>query len=204
MGIRRAGAALGVMALVGAGTSCQEAGEALGETSEAVTTAYCLLNVHTDEGTVHFEGPDWLLASGEGRGTDAMAIDVRVLDFVQPAMSSTTTAKPTASSVSTAVGYSLTARYGVNDFSRLTVATGAFQRLEAYPTFQRTVFEIRDASCSAVLGTGAAYRPIGVFFKTVFTEDVPLPDVGVYAFDASCPGPSCDPGVPAPLPDAGP
>jgi hypothetical protein len=196
--------ALGAAAVLGASSTCtrdrsgepasaigQDDLEGPGAVSEALSTVHCILNVHTDRGTVHFEGPNWLLASGEGLAQSALQVDIRVLRFVLPAMSTTTTEKPDASTVSTAVGYSMTERYGVEDFTQVTIATGRFQRVEAYPAFQRTIFEVRDASCVTPLGTGAAYRPIGVYFKVVDTVDVPLPDVGVYVFDSTCVGPTC-------------
>lgn len=152
------------------------AGE-LGAAAEAATVAYCLLNVRTDNDTVHFEGPRWRLASSEGAGP--LQLELRVLQFVLPAMSTSSTAKLDPGTVSAAVGYNVTERFGVDDFSLVTVKTGMFQRLEAYPAFRRTVFEIRDASCNVPLGVGAAYRPVGILFKVVTTTDVALPDLGV-------------------------
>jgi hypothetical protein len=145
--------------------------------AQKATSSYCVLNPHTDKGTVHFEGPDWLLASAEG--ASPMMIELRVLKFILPATSTTGNYKPDASTVSNAIGYSITERYGVEEFSRVTVATARFQRVEAYPAFQRTIYEIRDADCNVLLGAGAAYKPIGVYFKVVTTTDVALPDVGV-------------------------
>jgi hypothetical protein len=174
--------------------------EYVGEASQDLTTAYCILNAHTDDNTVHFEGPKWLLTSGEGAGP--LLIDMRVVKFVIPAMSTTSNYKPDASAVSAAVGYSMTERYGVNDFTRATVQGGRFQRIEAYPAFQRTIWEIRDPSCSVPLGLGASYRPIGVYFKVVDTVDVALPDLGVRLFQTI----GDDPGVllpGAPPPPAG-
>jgi hypothetical protein len=157
-----------------------KATSALGAVSDPLVIDYCLLNVHTDEGTVHFEGPDWLLASVEGAGP--LNLDLRVLEFIIPTMTTTGHDKPKASTVSTAVGYSMQERYGVNDYTRLAVTTGTFQRVEAYPDFQRTIFEIHDASCGALLATGASYRPIGVYFRAVYAADVALPDVGVHVY----------------------
>jgi hypothetical protein len=73
--------------------------------------------------------------------------------------------------------------------------------VEAYPDFQRTVFEIRDASCGALLGIGAAYRPIGVYFRAVYAEEVALADLGVHVCVAAVSGPP--PPLPPPPGDAG-
>jgi hypothetical protein len=151
--------------------------DAFGAAADALVADYCLLDVHTDEETVHVEGPDWLLASVEGAGP--MKLDLRVQTFLIPRMTTTGNCKPKKSAVSMAVGYSMEERYGVSDFSRLDVTVGAFQRIEAYPNFRRTVFEIHDANCGVLLGMGAAYRPIGVYFRAVYASDVALPDVGV-------------------------
>jgi hypothetical protein len=148
-----------------------------GSAAQGLVDAYCLLNVHTDDDTVHFEGPKWRLASAEGAGP--LVLELRVLRFVLPATSSATTIKLDPDKVSSVVGYSVTQRIGVDDFTLVTVTTGHFQRVEAYPSFRRTIFQIRDASCNVPLGMGAAYRPIGVMFKVLETKDVALPDVGV-------------------------
>jgi hypothetical protein len=164
----------------------------LGAAADSLTVDYCLLDVHTDDGTIHFEGPDWLLASVEGAGP--LNLDLRELDFLIPTVTTTGNDKPKASTVSAAVGFSVQDRYGVNDYTRLAVASGTFQRVEAYADFQRTVFEVHDASCGAFLGTGAAYRPIGVYFRAVYAEDVALPDFGVHVYVPVDDGP---PPVPA-------
>lgn len=151
--------------------------EPVGAASGAVTGAYCILDARTDEGSFHFEGPRWLLGSGEGKGP--MIIEVRLQSFVLPAMSTTTTHKPDPSVVSAAVGYNMTEWYGLFEFTRVDIEARRFQRVEAYPAFQRTVWEIRDADCNVFLGMGASYKPIGVYFKVVNSVDVALPDVGV-------------------------
>jgi hypothetical protein len=174
-------AAFCAAAILGSGATCDVENEHVVATSQESTTAYCILNAHTDNGTVHFEGPKWLLASSEG--ASPLLIELRVLKFILPAMSTTGNYKPDPSAVSTAVGYSMTERYGVEDFTRVTIATARFQRVEAYPAFQRTIWEIRDADCNVPLGAGASYKPIGVYFKVVTTTDVALPDVGVHVID---------------------
>lgn len=167
--------------------------------SQAWTPTHCILNAHTDNGTVHFQGPNWLLTSSEGLGPQSL--NVVIQQTVQPAISASETFKLDPSSISEAVGYSVTERYDVFGGATLAVPRMAFQRLEAYTAYQRTVWEIRDASCDVVLGLGASFRPIGVFFRTVNTSDVWIPDVDVYVVG---PAPVYSGiGVPPPPPDAG-
>ena len=192
MWARLARAGLGMATLVTSGAPCtRDRPAALGVASGALEADYCLLNVHTDEETVHFEGPESLLGSVEGRGplSGTFLLDFRIQDLLIPRMTTTGRDKPRNSTVSTAVGYSMEERYGFTDFARLTVSAGVFQRVEAYANFERTVFEIHDASCGTFLGFGAAYRPIGVYFKTVDAEDVALPDIGVHVYVQTPDGP---------------
>jgi hypothetical protein len=192
------GGAAGVIAILASIASCARelpAGPQLGASDDALEVDYCILNVHTDEETVHFEGPDWMIASVEGAGP--LNLDLRVLKFLIPTMSTTGHYKPKESTVSTAVGYSMQERYGVNDYTRLAVNTGTFQRVEAYADFQRTAFEIHDAGCGALLGTGASYRPIGVYFRAVDATDVALPDIGVHLCVPVDEGPPPPPPPPA-------
>ena len=169
---------------------CTSGAESLGVAEQAASITHCLLDVHTDTGTFHFEGPDWLIGSVEGRGPQSL--NLRIGEYVQPAVSTSTTDKPTASEISSAVGYSLTRRYEVLGASTATVDAGRFQRLEAYADYQRTIWEIRDAACATTLGAGASYKPVGIYFKVVDAGDTRLPEVGVYVVDPT--------GVPDPVP----
>jgi hypothetical protein len=169
---------LGAALMSGAVSACAEGSDDIGAAAQATTPAYCIVNAHTDSGTIHFQGPNWLISSSEGVGPQEL--DIRVRAYVQPAISSTANFELDPSSVSTAVGYNLAERYEILGGARVNVANLAFQRLEAYPAFQRTIWEVRDADCNAVLGFGATYRPIGVFFRVVDTSDLTIPDVGVY------------------------
>jgi hypothetical protein len=72
------------------------------------------------------------------------------------------------------------AGFQVQASSGIDVPAMRYQRLEAYTSFQKTVFEIRDLTCSTVLGLGSAYRPIGVHFETRDAFDVAMVDVGIY------------------------
>jgi hypothetical protein len=176
------GAGLGALTILASGAACTRdlsAGSAdLGVAAEGDEIDYCILNVHTDEETVHFEGPTALLGSVEGAGP--IQLDLRLLDFLIPTVTFSGKHVPKESTVSRAIGHSLQERYGVDEFTRLSVAEGQFQRVEAYANYQRTVFDVFDSGCTTFLGTGAAYRPIGLYFKAVLTGDDCLPDIGVH------------------------
>jgi hypothetical protein len=150
----------------------------VGEGSAALAGTFCIVNPQLAPGSFHFEGPNWLLDSAEGLGE--RSLDLAITSFVQPMISSTTTAKPGPDDVSEAVGYSVTLRFQVQASSGIDVPAMRYQRLEAYTSFQKTVFEIRDITCSTVLGLGSAYRPIGVHFETRDAFDVAMVDVGIY------------------------
>jgi hypothetical protein len=153
-------------------------GEEVGAASEPQTVTYCVLDAHTDVGTVHFQGPDWLLTSSEAAGP--LELDVVVQQYVQPAMSTSADIKLDPTAVSAAVGYSLAERYEIQGAGRQALSDGELERLEAYTAFQRTIWEIRDATCAVHLGTGASFKPIGVYFRVVDTTDVTLPELGGY------------------------
>ena len=146
--------------------------------AEAQTTC-CVLNARTDLGTVHFQGPDWLLSSSEALGP--LELNVRIQQYVQPAMSTSVDVTLDPSILSDAVGYNMAERYELQGGARHALAQGELKRLEAYTAYQRTAWEIRDATCAVLLGTGASFKPIGVYFRVVNAESITLPDLGFSA-----------------------
>ena len=192
-------AALGAALLATAACSADRRGDPAGampredpaSTEEAATVVYCVINAHTDPGTVHFQGPDWLLSASEGRGPQQL--NVRIDEYLQPVVSTSGSFKLDPSALSTSVGYSMGARYQLQASGGVTVSSGAFRRLEAYTAFQRTIWEVRDASCTTVLGRGASFKPIGVFFQVVSASSVALPDLGVYVAGSVDEGPAVVP-----------
>jgi hypothetical protein len=101
-----------------------------------------------------------------------------VQQYVQPAMSTTVDVKLDPATVSKAVGYSMAERYEIQGGARRSLDVGQRKRMEAYTAYQRTVWEIRDASCVVVLGMGASFKPIGLYFRVADAHDVALPVVG--------------------------
>jgi hypothetical protein len=173
--------AVGAALLAGSPAACApgrpESSEALGRATWTQTGPYALVFGSTDVGTVHFQGPDWLLTSSEAAAP--LELNVRVDQYVQPQMSTSIDVKLDPSAISKTVGYSIAERYLLQGAARRSLSNGEFKRIEAYPAFQRTVWEIRDASTAALLGMGATYRPIGLYFRVVDSENFVLPDPGV-------------------------
>ncbi|APR76314.1 Hypothetical protein A7982_01661 [Minicystis rosea] len=157
---------------------CDTDGAAFGEAALADATGYCISNVAVDPVTIHFQGQQWLIGAAEGRGPRDLSVDVS--EFIQPQISTNTSVKLDPNAVSDAVGYSVAARYQVRALSSITVSTGIFQRLEAYASYQRSDWEIKDAACLVHLGFGSTFKPIGVYFETVGGTNIALPDPGVY------------------------
>lgn len=184
--------AMGVMLALGCDRPPSATGDAVGEAREGLVGTYCIFNARLAPGSFHFDGPTWLLDSAEGLGP--RSLDLSISSFVQPQISTNTTAKPGADDVSEAVGYSVTTRFQIQASSSIDVDAMHYQRLEAYTSFQQTYFEIRDAACAVILGTGSAYKPIGIHFQTRNAFDVSVPDVGIYTFP-----PPVIPVVPLPI-----
>lgn len=164
-------------ALIAGGCVAPEEEAEPGAVAQASSDAYCILNAHTDDWTIHFQGPNWLLSSSQGLGPQDL--DVRVQHFVQPAISASSTFQLDAAKLSSTVGYNVAGLVEVIGGARRSVPSYAFERLEAYTAYQRTFWEIRDASCNTLLGTGASFRPIGAFFRVVNSSDSRLPDTDV-------------------------
>jgi len=62
-------------------------------------------------------------------------------------------------------------------------------------TFQETAFEVKDAACGNVLGTGATFVPSGVFFQTVHSAHAALPDASFFGYVPGCEDLTCAPWV---------
>jgi hypothetical protein len=169
--------------IAGATPACARSREAApdeetGAAAQPQAVAYCVLDAHTDVGTVHFQGPDWLLSSSEALGP--LELNVRVQQYIQPAMSTTDEIKLDPATLSNAVGYNMAQRFEIQGAGRQALSKGELKRMEAYTAYQRTIWEIRDADCAVPLGMGASFMPIGVYFRVVDATDVTLPDLGAY------------------------
>jgi hypothetical protein len=174
---------LGIAACSGAGPD----GE-LGAAADPQVGVYSIAGVHASPGTVHFTGLPWLLNSTEA--SSPMVITTHVGTFVFPTWLSTVTGvKPAA--VSSAVGYGLTARHDLIAVCSVTVADSESSRLEAYASFDETLWDVVEASSGDVLGAGASFDPSGVFFQTVTAYHAPLADMGLFMLVPGCEDLTC-------------
>jgi hypothetical protein len=161
--------------------------------------AYCVSGVRASPGTVHFTGLPWLLDAAEAAGPITLVINVGT--FVQPTMVTTVTGvRP--EDVSSVVGYSLSERHDLIAVSTSTLTASERSRIEAYATFAESVWEVRSADCGTVLGGGASFDPSGVFFQTVPSDHVALPDMMLFGFVPGCEDLACS-SVPGLEEDAG-
>lgn len=154
-----------------------------GTAADPLVAAYAIGGVRTSPMSVHFTGLPWLLSSTEAHGP--MAITAHVGTYVLPAMTTTVTGVD-ANAVAHAVGYSLSVRRDLIAVSTANVEDYESSRLEAYASFEETVWEVTDASSGASLGTGASFSPLGVYFQTVTAYHVALPDMGLFALVPGC------------------
>jgi hypothetical protein len=171
-------------------------GADLGPLLQSFPQVYCdnysVTNVLIDPVTYPWADPAHLLDSAEGCGP--RTLDVTVASSIAPTWSVTGNYTPTSGDVSTALGYSVTATVLLSADSSVFVPVDAYARVSAYPVFQRATFQVVGVACPGrvVVGTGWAYRPVGIYFSTCGIIDT-----------GPC-GMSCPGGIPVPdPPDAG-
>ncbi|WP_437550553.1 hypothetical protein WME97_07175 [Sorangium sp. So ce367] len=105
---------------------------------------------------------------------------------------------PSDDQITRAVGFDVSASVGLDATSVLFVPTAALARVSAYPVYQQYTWDIvsttgwnweTHAAETVVVGSGIAYRPIGIYFDTDLIYD--LAAIGGGLID---PGPYVDPG----------
>ncbi|WP_437298412.1 hypothetical protein [Sorangium sp. So ce426] len=105
---------------------------------------------------------------------------------------------PSDDQITRAVGFDVSATVALDATSVLFVPTAALARVSAYPVYQQYTWDIvstagwnreTHAAETVVVGSGIAYRPIGVYFDTDLIYD--LAAIGGGLID---PGPYVDPG----------
>jgi hypothetical protein len=150
----------------------------IGESRDALCSGTIVGNVVIQPGTFHWEDPLHLITSAEGCGPQSLSVSVST--SVSPAVSVTSVHTPTESEISTALGYSVTETVSLTAGSTMLVPTAAYGWLEAYPTFQKSAWDVIGVNCygpgntpipQMVVGTGVAYKPVGVFFKAIRALD---------------------------------
>jgi hypothetical protein len=105
---------------------------------------------------------------------------------------------PSDDQITRAVGFDVSATVALDATSVLFVPTAALARVSAYPVYQQYTWDIvstvgwnweTHAAETVVVGSGIAYRPIGIYFDTDLIYD--LAAIGGGLID---PGPYVDPG----------
>ncbi len=105
---------------------------------------------------------------------------------------------PSDEQITKAVGFDVSATVALDATSVLFVPTAALARVSAYPVYQQYTWDIvsttgwnweAHAAETVVVGSGIAYRPIGIYFDTDLIYD--LAAIGGGLID---PGPYVDPG----------
>lgn len=105
---------------------------------------------------------------------------------------------PSDEQITKAVGFDVSATVALDATSVLFVPTAALARVSAYPVYQQYTWDIVSttgwnwetrAAETVVVGSGIAYRPIGIYFDTDLIYD--LAAIGGGLID---PGPYVDPG----------
>jgi hypothetical protein len=116
----------------------------------------------------------------------------------QPASGPLNDCVPSNEQISKAVGFDVSATVGLDANTVFFVPTAALARVSAYPVYQQYTWDIvstvgwswdNNAAETAVVGSGIAYRPIGVYFDTDLIYD--LAAIGGGLID---PGPYVNPG----------
>jgi hypothetical protein len=148
--------------------ACSErsAGEVLGEADLAFCRGYDVINVEIEPATYHTSDPHHLLASTEGCGPRTLDVSVSHDLGVDVTYSGTFT--PTNSDLSTALGYDVSSTFSVSADSTVLVPLYSYARIDAYPTYQRTRYQVVGFGCpgQVVVGTGVAMKPVGIYFET--------------------------------------
>lgn len=177
--IKSAGFALAAFLLCAGAAGCDPGarsdGDPLGEADQELCSGYVVTNLATQSGTFHIDSPQYLLDSTEAWGPQTLLLSVD--RHVAPQI--TVAAQPgvqvqkdkLTKSLQGTVGFSLTHELEITASSSTVVEEGTYARLEAYPSFQVLTWDLWLDACGAFggarLGSGAVYRPMGVYFKVV-------------------------------------
>jgi hypothetical protein len=136
---------------------------AVGSAVEAFDAAYGIINVAIDPHSYHFAIPSELLVSTEGCGPRSLSL--AVLTGVSPHISFVGTHTPSHGEISRALGWDVAKSVELTASTIVLIPVEAYARLDAYTTYQKTTWTMVGLG-NVVLGLGATYRPIGVFFST--------------------------------------
>jgi hypothetical protein len=174
----------------------------LGAAAEAQCGGLYVSDVTIHDGSVYFVSPASLLDAAEAWGPQTLQVTVDRLigtqvSYLQQPSVQVQKDKLTRT-LQEATGVTLLNDVELTASSSTVVPQGAFERLEAYPEFQRITWDLREAACGvfrdADVTPGTAYRPTGVYFRIVVGQAAPA------ASDARAPAPAAGASTPVPIP----
>jgi hypothetical protein len=164
---------LATLMLVGAAGCAPDA--PLGEAQEGICSGYYVAQLHAEEGTVYVVSPETMVDASEAWGPQTLLLAVD--QHLGPQISLQQTPgvqvdkEKVTKSLQRASGVNLTAEVEITASSSTTVVEGAYVRLEAYPTYQRTTWQLWVDACgpnpSSYVTSGAVLRPVGMYFRVV-------------------------------------
>jgi hypothetical protein len=150
------------------------------EGAEGTTTqAYCgglyATHVVRRDGTVFFISPDSLATATDGCGpqalslSDSQSVSPQITYQQSPSLSKSK--NDITRTVQQAVSFSLSTSITLTASTVVLVPADAYYRLEAYPEYEVTDYELRADGCGfqpdVSITTGSVYRPAGVHFRVL-------------------------------------
>lgn len=177
--ITSAGFVLAAFLLTASVAGCDPGAPSEGEPVEtgeqALCNGYVVTNLVARQGSVPIDAPQYLLDSTEAWGPQTLLLSVdrhvapQITIASQPGVQ--IQKEKLTKSLQHTVGFSLTHELEVTASSSTVVEEGTYARMEAYPSFQVITWDLWLDACGAFggarIGSGAVYRPMGVYFKVV-------------------------------------
>lgn len=147
----------------------------MGEAEQPYCAGLVAVRAAAGTSTVCYVWPDALIAATDGWGPQALSLSVdrgfapQIAYERAPSLS--LQRDDITRSIQTAVGFSVTENVNLVATTTVLVPTEAYYRVEAYPEYQVTGWELRADACGfqpeTLLATGFAYRPTGVHFRVL-------------------------------------
>lgn len=168
-------AALAGALSAGCGAGEPEPELAVEQAEEALEGAYYVGNVRAHPGSHYTVDPGSLLDAAEAWGPQTLLLSIDRSVAPQISIQRTPGAQLSKDKLTRtlqdAVGFSVTEGFEITASSSTVVDEGSYQRLEAYPTFQRITWDLWNDVYGAMSGApgtpGTLYRPMGVYFRVV-------------------------------------
>ncbi|MFT3766810.1 MAG: hypothetical protein QM820_15035 [Minicystis sp.] len=166
----------------GDGAFARSEAEPVAEATQALYDGYYVANVVPREGTFYFVSPHYLLDSSEAWGpqTLLLAVDRHVqaqITFLRQPSVQIDKGK-LSKSLQNTLGFSVQREVEVTASSSTVVDEGWYKRLESYPSFQMITWDLYQSSPfgNFYVASGAVYRPLGIYFRTVVLVRGKKPD----------------------------